>query len=139
MFRIIDKEKGFSLVEIIVVMILIGIMGTLSIMGIMPAVQGMVFTKANAETTQKGQIAITKLIKEFNNINGVMAGANATSVVFTSIKSGSQGERSVMYANNKLYFNDAGATQGDILTDEVNDFQLHYYNLNPARHSQKNE
>jgi len=132
MIRIIDKEKGFSLVEIIVVMILIGIMGTMAIMGIIPAVQGMAFTKANAETTQKGQITITKLIKEFNNINGVKAGANATSVVFTSIKSGIKGDRSVIYANNKLYFNNAGSTQGDILTDEVNDFQLHYYKVNSA-------
>jgi len=132
MIRIIDKEKGFSLMEIIVVMILIGIMGTMALMGIIPVVQGMVFTKANAVTTQKGQITITKLIKEFNNINGVMAGANATSVVFTSIKNGSEGERSVIYANNKLYFNNAGAAQGDILTDEVNDFQLHYYKVNSA-------
>lgn len=134
MIRIIGKEKGFSLVEIIVVMILIGIMGTLAVMGIIPAVQGMVFTKANLETTQKGQIAITKLIREFNNINGVIAGASATSVVFTSIKNGSEGERSVIYANtnNTLYFNDAGSAQGDILTDEVSDFKLHYYKVNSA-------
>lgn len=137
MIHIIDKERGFSLVEIIIVMILIGIMGSLALMGIMPAVQGMVFTKANAVTTQKGQITITKLIKEFNNINGVLAGANATSVVFTSIKSGADGkpevrERSVIYANNKLYFNNAGSTQGDILTDKVSDFKLHYYKVNSA-------
>lgn len=133
MIRIIGKEKGFSLVEIIVVMILIGIMGTLAVMGIIPAVQGMVFTKVNAETTQKGQIAITKLIKEFNNINGVLE-ANATSVVFTSIKSGIEGDRSVIYTNtnNTLYFNNAGATQGDILTDEVSDFKLYYYKVNSA-------
>jgi len=136
MMRNIYKEKGFSLIEIIVVMVLIGIMGALALMGIIPAVQGMVFTKVNLETTQKGQIAITKLIPCTAGIMGVMAGANATSVVFTSIKNdGPDGnpavrERSVMYGNNKLYFNDAGGSQGEILTDQVSDFKLHYYKVN---------
>ncbi len=126
----IVSKKGFTLVEIIVVMVLVGIMGTLALMGIMPVVQGMLFTKTNADTLQKGQITMTKLVREFNNINSVVAGSGPASITFTSIKNGSEGTRSVMFSGNKIYYNDTGGTQGDILTDQVSGFKLHYYKIN---------
>jgi len=66
---IINTKNGFSLIEIIVVMLLVGVMAALAGVGYVQVVRGMLFTKMNAATIQKGELAMTKLVKEFNNIS----------------------------------------------------------------------
>jgi prepilin-type N-terminal cleavage/methylation domain-containing protein len=117
-------NSGFTLVEIIVVMILIGIVATVAGTGLVQVVQGMIFTKKNATTVQKGQVAITKLIKEFNNINAVTA-TDTTSIDFTSYKRMTDevlsSSHTVARAGNTI------TLDGDIITDQVSNFSLHYY------------
>ena len=123
---IIKTKKGFSLVEVIVVMLLIGIIAAVAGTGLVKVVQGMVFTKKNAAVIQKGQIAMTRLVKEFTNIkiSGIDIDpvyTNAASIKFTSIKDGVEGSHTVKLAGNTITFD------GDILTDQVNGFILNYY------------
>ena len=119
----LDNKKGFSLLEIIVVMLLVGIMGALASVGYVQVVKGMVFTKMNAATIQKGQITITKLVKEFTNINvSSITTAGPASITFTTVKNG------ITTPNTTVTISGSTVTYGgDVLTDQVSGFTLKYY------------
>jgi prepilin-type N-terminal cleavage/methylation domain-containing protein len=124
------NKRGFTALELIVVMTLVGVIGVVAGLAFTKVVQGVVFTKKNAETVQKGQIAVTKLVKECNNITDVTSGVS-TWITFTSIKNGASGTRKIMFSGDRVTFNDSyseSSTEGDVLTDQVSGFSLKYYN-----------
>lgn len=122
---IINTKNGFSLIEIIVVMLLVGVMAALAGVGYVQVVRGMLFTKMNAATIQKGELAMTKLVKEFNNISVSSvdpAATNETSITFTSVKDADTSpSHTVALSGSTITFD------GDILTNQVSDFSLKYY------------
>ncbi len=119
---ILGRTRGFSLVEMIVVLIIVGIIAAAAGTGLLHVVEGMLFTRTNADTVQKGQIAIAKLVKEFNNISYVIAVAtNAGSITFSAYKEGSPAQHTVTFSGGAITFD------GDIVTDQVSSFELGYY------------
>ena len=118
----VKNQKGFTLIEIIVSLVLVGIIGVFAGMGLVSIVEGFIFTKMNAETAQKGQAAMTRLVKEFNFISSVTSGTD-TSINFTSYKAGVAGTHVLVLVvdGNNLVFD------SDILTDDVSAFELAYY------------
>ncbi|HEX2958621.1 MAG TPA: prepilin-type N-terminal cleavage/methylation domain-containing protein [Chitinispirillaceae bacterium] len=119
---IIDNNKGLTLMEVIAVMVLVGILTAAVGTGLVQVVQGMIFSKMNAVTIQKGQIAMTKLVKEFTNINiSAITTADATSITFASVKNGESGAHTVTLSGSTITFD------GDVLTDQVDSFILRYY------------
>lgn len=127
MKRNIKTDKGFTLVEIIIVMVLVGIIAAVAGMGYVKVVKGMLFTKMNASTIQKGQVAITKLVKEFTNISiSSVTAASETSITFSTIRNGvTIPDITVMLSGDTVKF---GATGNEsILADHVSDFKLRYY------------
>ncbi len=136
--RIIDTRKGFTLVEIIVVMVLVSIAGSLAGLGFSRVAQGIVFTQKNAATVQKGQVTLTKLVREFNNISAVDPAMTTDSMItFTSVKmeSGNLAYRKHTVKRSPdtqvltyITYDGAGAVvTDDVLTDQVSDFTLKYY------------
>jgi len=116
----IDTKKGFTLLEVMVVMVLVGIAAIAAGMGLVQVVQGMVFTKMNAATIQKGQIAMTRLVKEFSNISEVKT-AGATSFTFTSYKDSVSSSHTAALAGSTI------TLDSEVLTDQVSDLTINYY------------
>jgi len=103
-------------------MILVSIIAAVAGMGYVKVIKGMLFTKMNAATIQKGQITITKLVKEFSNINiSSITAATATSITFTSVNDSVSSTHTVSLSGSTITYD------GNVVTDRVGDFALKYY------------
>ncbi len=71
------NEKGFTLIELIVSMVLVGILAAIAGMGLVKITEGYVFAKQNAETFQKAQIAMARIVKELGAAEKASAAATA--------------------------------------------------------------
>jgi prepilin-type N-terminal cleavage/methylation domain-containing protein len=80
------NTKGFTLIEMIVVLVLVGIITVFAGMGIVRVTQGFLFTKENAATLQKGQMVMARLIKEFTVIKSIDEDSDADSMEFKAQK-----------------------------------------------------
>lgn len=114
------NEKGFTLIEIVVTLLLVGITAALAGMWIISVTNGYIFTRNNMETTQKAQLAMTRLVKEFKAITAVGSNsANSISYTRSDIALGSV-TSTVALSGSELQLN------GNALADNVNEFTLRY-------------
>lgn len=122
-----NSEKGFTLIEVIVALILLGIVSAIAGMGFVVVAKGYVFAKLNSEMVEKGQTAITRMVKELGDCT-ITAGnpTNPTSITFdrrsdgtthTFSWAGTPGNPLVLDLSNN----------NDTLIDNVNGFALAYY------------
>lgn len=120
-------QAGFSLIEMIVVFVLIGIMGAGAGLGLSNIVNGFLLSRDAAATASKGQLALLRLSREFRVIKSV-TNASATSIQFVA-KHGDTDAQDKSYTVTKsgltITMNDGAST--DILTDQVNALTLAYY------------
>jgi prepilin-type N-terminal cleavage/methylation domain-containing protein len=77
----LSDQKAFTLIEVIVSLVLLGILAAIAGMGIVKITEGYVFTKQNAETAQKAQIAMARISKELGAATAVTA-ATANSISY---------------------------------------------------------
>lgn len=123
-----DTTAGFTLLEVILVLVVVGIAAVVSVSAIQEVTRGFVFARANAEAVGKAQIALLRLIKEGLNISTVTSGT-ATSIDFTSLHGTPASPQPKSYQvslNGSTLIMDDGSTQ-DILLDQVTSFTLSYY------------
>ena len=114
-------EKGLTLIEVIVTLVLVGITAALAGMWIVSVANGYIFAKMNMGTTQKAQLAMTRLTKEFKAISAVTAWpAGGITYTRADISSGSLAGQTVLLSGSVLQLN------GNTLTDGVSAFTLAY-------------
>src|SRR5512145_2190653 len=116
------NEKGFTLIEVAVTLILVGILAVIGSIGLVNMVQGYVTAKANTAAVQKGQIAMLQITKLLNLANRKsITGATGTTVTFVLPSSP---------ATHTLLFDSSSGIvtlDGDTVIDRVNQFKLGYY------------
>jgi len=128
--RIKSDEKGFTLIEVIVTLVLVGITTALAGMWIVSVANGYVFAKMNANTVQKGQLAMARLTKEFSAMEPQsVTGESATGITFNRVDIDNTGipivvPITVSGSGDQLLLN------GNPLTDSVSTFNLNYCNNN---------
>ena len=81
-------EKGFTLIEVIVCLVLIGIMAAIAGMGLVKISEGYVFAKQNAETVQKAQVAIARIVKELGASTAISSISTTSPVSIAFTRSG---------------------------------------------------
>jgi len=84
-FPHLSDQKAFTLIEVIVSLLLVGIMAAVAGLGIVQIAQGYLFAKQNSETVQKAQVAMTRIVKELSAATSIstITLPTATSITYT--------------------------------------------------------
>lgn len=111
------NRKGFTLIEIIAVLVLMGIVFALAGGGIVAGVRGYLLARENALLTQKAQLALSRITRELHECHDC-ADPNpiGSSYNFRNIL----GFRSINFANNQI------TLSGNPLVDQVVFFDMEY-------------
>ncbi len=123
--KIRQNQYGFTLIEVIASLVIIGILATMTSVGISNIFKGYLFTKDNAETALRAQVALTRLMKELSSVEGV-AGGSKTSLTYSFIKNGVSVPNRILSWSGTA--NDPLMLGENILTQDVRDFELSYHN-----------
>jgi len=116
------KKAGFTLIEMVVVVLLVGLLVFSVAMSVLPATEGLLLVRRNVAAAQKAQLALGRLVREFTAITNVVAGA-AQSLVYDMVAdSGVVQRRTDAWSDGW-----ALALNGIPLSDDVARFALGYY------------
>lgn len=65
--RTSTRDKGFTLIEVLVCLVLIGVMGAIAVMGFTAMAKGYVFARENAQMSLKAQVTLAKIAREIES------------------------------------------------------------------------
>jgi len=123
------NKKGFTLLEMIVVLLLVGILSAVAGMGIVMGIKGYLFAKENTPLAQKTQAAITRIVRELTELDNILV-ASPTGIVFENLG----GYRAIALVGDQIKIREGqnlpDDSRGDILIDKVINFTLTYYKGN---------
>ena len=115
------KQDGFTLIEVIASLIIMGFIGSIAGMGIVHAVDGYVLAKESSATIQKSKIAVSRITKEFHSLTKI---ADSPTPSHSSISYFRENESYTLNYKadlGQIFMND------DLLLDKVKTFSLAYY------------
>ena len=118
----IKQEHGFTLVELIVTIVLVGIIGTFTTLFMYTGLNGYLRAKDNAEGALKAQNALDRISLELRDINEIEAfTANSTIDYFSTTL---PGDRQITYnaATDTISMDVDGSV--NVLLDEVQSFNI---------------
>jgi len=118
-------SKGFTLIEMIVVLVLVGILSAIAGIGLVQGVQGYIFATENAEISQKGQMVMARLSRELQEVSEIYS-SSPTSIAFKN----TYGDYALAKVGGEIRIIEGQtpptASTGDILVDGVNSLTLTY-------------
>ena len=94
-FKIQHPQKGFTLVELIVTLVLVGIIGVFTTLFMYTGLNGYLRAKDTAEGALKAQIALDRLSLELRDIDKIDAFTDDTTIDYTSVTL--PGDRKITY------------------------------------------
>ncbi len=124
------NENGFTLIEVIVSLVLIGVMAAVAGMGLVAITQSYVFSQQNNKTSLKAQVALAKMVKEIGSLGiepcttltaAAITTAQTTSISYTYTCNGTITNHTIAQSGTQIQFD------GITLVDIVNAFNLAYF------------
>jgi len=116
-----NRQEGFTLIEMIVVMILVGILAAGAGLGIITMVQGYLFSKDNAEISEKAQLALSRINRELLECYDCIGTSGPVGIFNNTI-----GQRSIQHVGTNIVMSDGSGGAPDILMNNVGTFTMIY-------------
>ena len=114
----LKAEHGFTLVEVIVVLVLMGILAVGLSMGLIQGVQNYIFASAASQLSQKAQLALARINKELIDATAITtASGNQVDYELTS-SDGTKTQCSIVNVNGQILLISGGTRP--VLIDNVN-------------------
>jgi len=128
------SQAGFTLIEIIVSLILVGILAAMAGMAIAQVVQGYMTTRENATMAQQSQLAMSRITREIIEMINIPSDATATALPINNSDGKGTIDRIIGLDNGavKIALSPSTLANGDILIGNVSAFTLTYYSRNPS-------
>jgi prepilin-type N-terminal cleavage/methylation domain-containing protein len=114
-------EQGFTLIEMIVVMVLVGVLAAGAGLGIVTMAQGYIFSKDNAEISEKAQLAMARVSRELLECYDCNATSGNVGLFNNTI-----GQRSIQLVGTNIVISDGSGGAPDVLMDNVSIFTMVY-------------
>jgi len=115
-------EKGFTLVELIVTLVLVGIIGTFTTLFMYTGLNGYLRAKDTSEGALKAQITLDRISLELRDIYRVSAFNKDISIDYTSVTLPLARQLRYEDNNNEIWLNVDG--NDHLLLDDVQDFSM---------------
>ena len=129
------KQAGFTLIEIIVVLIIGGIMMTVAGMAIVTGLKGYFFARDNASITQNAQLSMTRLSRELMELTNI-TDYTSSQVSYERPDNSDSSIALTIYLDSDNHTikiaRGVNPSGGDILVDRVNNFTLDFRNTSDA-------
>ncbi|MBZ2173512.1 type II secretion system protein J [Nitratidesulfovibrio sp. SRB-5] len=127
------NAKGFTLIEIIVVLMLVGMLAAVAGVGIATGARSFVTAREASDLAQEAQLAMDRLTREIVELVDIPANSSSTLLVLRNVgaRGAAQFDRSIQYVSNaraiRIADGRGGAANGDTLIDNVTAFSLTYW------------
>lgn len=118
-----NRQKGFTLIEVIAVLLIVGILSAFAGLGIVSAVQGYMFSKDTAAINEKAQLALARLNRELLECYDCKDNGTGNVGTFNNTLSGS---RSIQLNDTTNNIEILDGTNTDVLLDNVSSFSMIY-------------
>ncbi len=118
----IGQEKGFTLVELIVTLVLVGIIGTFTTLFMYTGLNGYLRAKDTAEGALKAQIALDRISLELRDIDEISNFTQNAQIDYTNRSRTLTGNRKILYSAGVISID--GGNGANELLDEVSSFNM---------------
>ncbi len=115
-------QKGFTLVELIVTIVLVGIIGTFTTLFIYTGLNGYLRAKDTSEGALKAQIALDRISMELRDIDDIGTFTDNAQIDYTSTDRILTGDRKILYSNGIISLDVDGSANE--LLDGVSNFAM---------------
>ncbi len=126
-----NSEKGFTLIEMIMSLVLLGIVGVFSSLFFVKGIEGYIFADLNASMAQQAQYAFTRLILEFENLTDITPPLTSNAIVYQMQPASNIPivTRSIGFIGNELKLNVNGSnpSQGNTILNNLSSFTIACY------------